>query len=476
MPQRIPIPLASKIGQGASRPFSSEGLINMFAEGGEGGKSPFMLRSAPGLRLYSTIGGGRVRGQFANSKGHWAVVGTRLYSIADDGTKTDLGEIEGQEPVEIVDGGNEIAIVADDRTYVLDRVAGTIAEAVDPDFQTSVSAAFLGQRFFYARRNSGVVAWSDVLNAKQVDPLSFVTAESDIDDMVAVRASNQELVFFGRTSLEFWRLTGDEDVIAPSSGSYSSEVGCVSRDSIVQINNGLVWLGRDKRTGGAKVYRLNGYTPEPISTPAVDYALERAPSFADARGIGYMFDGHLFYEITIPDYFTGVYDFSSNRWAQAVRGHFDPGQMPFGDSGRTTFATSAEKRIVGMPDGNLYELTLDAFDLVNTPLVREITTGPWFEDNLSRTCSEIELVLESGTGIVTGQGSDPLVQLCLSNDGGRTWGPPRTSSLGKMGEYTYRARWFRHGRGRDWAAKFRVADPVKFTAMSLFVTVDPGTS
>jgi hypothetical protein len=221
---------------------------------------------------------------------------------------------------------------------------------------------------------------------------------------------------------------------------------------------------------------MNGYVPERISTHAIENQIEKAGSFGDARAISYALNGHLFYALTLPGRATFVYDFTANEWAQRAYGTWPMGAMPIADDGIVTFAMNGEKRIVGLGDGSLYELSLDAFDLAGDPLIREFTTPPLWPDTAMRTISRLELVFEAGVGLTSGQGSNPLVMMTVSKDGGRTWSAPREAGIGVIGDYRRRAYWTRLGAGRDWRFKFRVSDPVPFSAFGASVDFEAGTS
>jgi hypothetical protein len=69
--------------------------------------------------------------------------------------------------------------------------------------------------------------------------------------------------------------------------------------------------------------------------------------------------------------------------------------------------------------------------------------------------------MEQGTGLVTGQGSNPQIMLQVSRDGGFTYGNEMWTSFGRMGEYNKRAEWRRLGVSRNFVFKFRITDPVK---------------
>ncbi len=87
---------------------------------------------------------------------------------------------------------------------------------------------------------------------------------------------------------------------------------------------------------------------------------------------------------------------------------------------------------------------------------------------------ELQIDLEAGRGAVVGQGDDPQVMLRLSRDGGHTWGDELWTSAGKIGEYQRRARYLRLGYARDWVAEITVTDPISWSVINCWVTVEEG--
>ena len=61
---------------------------------------------------------------------------------------------------------------------------------------------------------------------------------------------------------------------------------------------------------------------------------------------------------------------------------------------------------------------------------------------------QIELGMQPGVGLVTGQGSDPQVMASISRDGAQTWDPPIEASIGPLGAYQATAIWYQCGRVR----------------------------
>ncbi|KRG69125.1 hypothetical protein [Pseudoxanthomonas dokdonensis] len=57
--------------------------------------------------------------------------------------------------------------------------------------------------------------------------------------------------------------------------------------------------------------------------------------------------------------------------------------------------------------------------------------------------------------------SDRKVQISYSDDGGRNWSNWRERSLGELGEYGKRVRFWRLGRFRNRIYRIRVSSPIK---------------
>jgi hypothetical protein len=72
--------------------------------------------------------------------------------------------------------------------------------------------------------------------------------------------------------------------------------------------------------------------------------------------------------------------------------------------------------------------------------------------------------VESGVGAVTGQGSNPQIFLDYSRHGGRTFiNYQQFNSLGALGQYLNRVRWFNLGQAFQWTFRIHISDPVRRT-------------
>lgn len=88
----------------------------------------------------------------------------------------------------------------------------------------------------------------------------------------------------------------------------------------------------------------------------------------------------------------------------------------------------------------------------------------------------LQILLQAGVGLSTGQGAQPYVMLQVSRDGGMTWGPERWVTAGRIGEYDAQAFLVNCGRYRDGAVRLVVSDPVAWSFLSADADLMEGTS
>jgi len=102
--------------------------------------------------------------------------------------------------------------------------------------------------------------------------------------------------------------------------------------------------------------------------------------------------------------------------------------------------------------------------------------APHLADEAQRVFySNFQLDMETGVGIVDGQGITPTCELRWSNDGGFTWSGWAQLSMGALGQYRVRAR---HpgslGQARDRVFEVRGSDPVKVALLQAYLDVQEG--
>jgi hypothetical protein len=110
-----------------------------------------------------------------------------------------------------------------------------------------------------------------------------------------------------------------------------------------------------------------------------------------------------------------------------------------------------------------------------TYLIRRLRQAPHLSDEHRwQFHQRFQLDLETGVGLSSGQGSDPQIMLCWSDDHGHTWSHEHWTSAGKIGEFKRRALWYRLGRTRDRIYRVVVSDPVKWALVDAYLQLESG--
>jgi hypothetical protein len=99
---------------------------------------------------------------------------------------------------------------------------------------------------------------------------------------------------------------------------------------------------------------------------------------------------------------------------------------------------------------------------------------PWDEANRWKFISRLEFILQTGIGDATG--SNPVLMVRLSGDGGMTWGNEIDLTVGQMGAFSTRAYVHRLGRARNPVIEVTMTDAADWQLVQALVDLDSGTS
>jgi hypothetical protein len=226
------------------------------------------------------------------------------------------------------------------------------------------------------------------------------------------------------------------------------------------MDNSIFWLATDNR-GFGTVQRAAGYTPQRISNHAVEFAIASYSRIDDAVAYSYAQEGQSFYVLTFPTAgATWVYDASTNLWHE--RAYRNPSTGNLTRHRSNCQMNFAGKTLVGdWESGNIYEMDLNVFTDNGQPIERIRACPHIANDGKLQFFHSLELFMQTGVGLATGQGEDPQAMLQWSDDGGYTWSNEHWVSFGAIGQRLTRARWRRLGRGRDRVFRVSISDPVR---------------
>lgn len=460
---KLPLPFATyKL---TSEQTASKRLINCYAEqqDPQDAKSPVLLRRSPGVANWATVGN-RGRGLSVFKDKLYAVSGDHLYRVESSGSSTQLGNIAGSDSVVMDCNDSALVVVADPLGYYLDTTG--FGQITDPDFTSrgASSVRFIDNYLVFLEPDSGRVFSSDLGSAINFDALSFATAEGAPDNLVAIEVDHRELAQFGVKSIELWYNAGTTPypfARIPSGGFI--EIGCAAQKSVTKADNSFLWLAND-----LTVRRLDGNTPVRISTHAIEEQIAEFVRKDDAISFSITMAGHIFYVLTFPtDGRTFVYDITAQSWAE--RSSYGQGRWA-----PISYAFCYGKHYVqDSLTGRIGELRPDVYAEWDDPLVMTWTYPKVYAEGALTFFDRLEIAIEVGVGLITGQGSDPQITLEVS-DNGKEFRFMGNRSLGAMGRYFTRVFWDRLGTARQRVFRCSISDPVPVTVSDTLAEIRGG--
>lgn len=463
MPQ---IPFVGATYQERSKNLDCQACINLYPVIGESGtaKSVHALYGTPGTRPLVAADVGAVRGMHVPTTGTSAivVVGETVYRLSQAFVLTSIGTIDNlTTPVSIDDNGIDAVIVTGPNGYTVKLATNVVTKIIDEAFYGADTVDFLNTYGIFNKPGTNIFYVSGA-NEITFDPLDFATAESNYEQIVNFIVSHEEILFFKENTTEIWRANGSADFPFARDTNASIEHGCAAKDSITRLDNTVFWLGKNAEGGGI-VWRLNGYTPQRVSTDSIEFSIANYATISDAIAYSYQQEGHAFYVLTFPTgNATWVYDVATQLWHQ--RAYLDPATGTLGRHRSNSHIYFNGKHIVGdYKSGALRTFDLDYyFDGASDP-IPAIRSGSHIAspDYVMINHNRVQIDIESGVGLTDGQGKEPEAFLDWSDDGGHTWSRQRSDGMGKIGEYSKRLRYNRLGQSRNRVYRLTISDPVK---------------
>jgi hypothetical protein len=472
------------LGSQQRSPFiSTTKRINAVVEMTENGRQQAAIIGMPGLTSYITTGTRPARAFFIREGEltQYAVVDDIIYKLNANLAPEILGTfttIEG--PVWIADSGIELLFNDGVKAYIYNTMTLTFTQITDPSFPANARGGeFLQQRFWVYTTTgveAGRVYGSDQLNGLSWDPLNFFTPEATPDGIVSITRWFNDLIVWGRTSIEWW--TGNSVEIPgllgfqPITGA-NTEVGLSGERAYGAVGQRLFFLGRV--SGQAGIYEIVNYSAKKVSTPGVDADIVLRGNHTVSIGAGYMIGGHSIFQITFPGdsvqtAITWALDADSMLWC--TRESYG---KPYY---RGLFVQSTLDRIF-ISDaftGTFWEMSDASYSEGTDPLIFEVTSIHLLKEGDMLTVDNLQIDVETGLGLSVGQGSDPQGIIQISKDAGHTWGLERWVPLGKIGEYKRRAARRRIGSARGIAIRFRITDPIPRKVTGAYLIMTAGLS
>jgi hypothetical protein len=263
----------------------------------------------------------------------------------------------------------------------------------------------------------------------------------------------------------------------------SYEKGCHAKHTPIQWDGAFYFVGggKNERTS---IYRAGSAgEPEKISSDAIDTEIQKftVDEISDAYSFTYGINGHAFVGFTFRSVVVSSRTFVFNVTATKLSGKKVWFEQQTGVSDNAWRIASLDyvynKLIVtDAIDGRIGYLDENVYTEYGDVLLAEKITPPIFVEGAATIFHDLELIIDAGQGLITGQGSDPQVMMEFTDDGWRTKSYELWTSLGGIGEYYKRAEWRRlqHSpQARSYS--FKITDPIKRTFIKLDTEVSNAT-
>ena len=432
-------------------------------------KSPVLLTRTPGIKSWTTVGDGPIHTmKFVSlaidgvqTRLLFVVSGQKLYSVTQGKVVTEIGTVGTPVNVSIASNFDSVVVVNEPHGYAWDGT--TFEQIVDENFVSrgAGDVVFLDDFLVFREPGSGRFFSANSGSVTEFSGLMFATAEASPDALAGMAVEHRQLILFGDENTEIWQNVGTTPFPFGKSSSGLVQIGCANRRTVVTEDNTVFWLADD-----LTVRRLDGLTPLKVSTPAVE---QKIPGYtiSRARAYSYTMDGHAYYVLTFPEA-TWVYDISTGSWHER-----QTYGRKFWQAGPVVNAWNT--LLVGDSLGNsVGEIDPEVYADWSTPSRMEWTYQPVYADGKRAFHYSLEVIMETGVGLATGQGSIPRIMAQYSDDGGLSWKALPDQGIGKVGETSHRVRWDALGSARQRVYRCAISDPVKVTVTDTVLDVVGG--
>lgn len=443
-----------------------------------------------------------------------AVINNVVFSITDSlfykfiGTiATSVGDVFMDENL-----NNQICIVDGLNAYIYNYSLGTLTEqSIDKDVLIPNYVCYHNTFFLFGngKTNGNGSAWYAYIYESPTTIIeeTQLALQTKPDYAIAVErlpGKGNNVIVFGTSVAEIWTQVGGIQNYQRVT-SMNIDYGCLSVSTIASSDKYVIWLGVNE-SNAPVITMCTGNTSMSISTDGIDYVLgnlkypEQSTAFFDRD------DGHLFYHITFynpEDNLSLIYDIEQKKFF-----HISDADLNYHPASKSVYFNN-NVYFISLNNGSLYQTgtnfttynenllgsEFDSDPNINKEIpriricasVRQATSDPFLSKNLNLTLdqgndpnfsalsatSNLNYLITEGPNsdfIVTETGERilvegftntsipyiPRIDLCMSKDGGTTFGSWLLSPLHPLGKRKNVMTWQRQfGYANDLIFKFR---------------------
>lgn len=287
------------------------------------------------------------------------------------------------------------------------------------------SIDFIDGYFMALLANSQQAQWSAWEEGLTWDSSNTFKVSYYPDNVVAMKVNQRNIWFLGpKQTVVYWDSGDPYNPFAPISGAFF-EYGLAAEWSVSKLDNSLFWIGQDER-GWAVAYRSMGWTPQRISTHAIEQEWNDYPTVSDAIAYSMQADGHQFWHVYFPTANKSWrYDVSTGLWHEPC---FWNGSDNVAHRSRV-YVFAFNKHLLGdTQSGSLYLtdptlVTDDVIGAYQNP-IRRVRRAPHVTNELEwEFHHRLRVHLETGLGPIPPLNRDPqgVVEMLFQDPTGVYW-------------------------------------------------------
>lgn len=461
------IPILNGIYADATPDFRTSYPKNLVPVPKQTGISAGYLRPADGI-VEAGTGPGINRGGINWNGTLYRVMGTKLVSIAEDNTVTEIGDVGTGNRVTFDYGFTYLAIASGGRLYLYDGSA--LTQVTDPDLGTVLDVVWVDG--YYMTTDGEFLVVTDLDDPFAVNPLKYGSSEADPDPVNALLKLRNEVYALNRYTIEvfdnvgatgfpFQRIAGAQI----QKGTVGTHANCVFMDNIAFLGGG--------RNEAPSIYMGANGSTQKIATREVEEILA---TYTEAQlSVAFLEERtdkvHQFLIVHLPNH-TLVFDGAATQvMGQPVWFSLSSTLVGDGKWNACTVIWCYDKWNVCHPDTNQFGYLDDTISSHwGIDVGWEFGTQIVYNESNGVIFHEMELIALTGH---VASGTSPTIWTQYSSDG-ETWSVEKPIRAGTLGQRAKRLVWLQQGHMNNWRIqRFRGTSEAHLAIARLEARLEP---
>lgn len=433
----------------------------------EQGISKGYLRPADGILQLGT-GPGTDRGGINWDGVCYRIMGTKLVSIAKDGTTTTLADVGGTTQVRFDYSFDLLAIASNENLFYWNGT--TLVQVTDLDLGVVVDMIWIDG--YFMTTDGEFIVVTDLNDPTQVNPLKYGSSEIDPDPVIALLKLRNEAYAVNRYTIETFRNIGGSDFPFQRVEGAQMQRGCVGTHACAVFLDRIAFIGGGRNEALSVWLGINGQTQK-LATREIDIILSKYTEVELSNVVleERVTSGQQLLYIHLKDKTIVYNSVASQLIGSPVWYILSSSVIGSGEYRARNFVRAYNLWLCGDPTtSNHGYLTEDVSSHYGDKVSWEFGTKIAYNEGRGAIFHELELVALSGRVAL---GDEPTIYTQFSSDG-ETWSQERFISAGKQGQRNKRLVWLQQGHMSHWRIqRFRGTSDAHLAFARLEARIEP---